>query len=468
MRRAVLYYRPKPKPRRAAPAVPAKAKLDFTQLVVNLVVFAVLCLILQYAELSRLGQETLDHGYDYLIRDNFKKMVLEGGDSNPISPDLKLVFFETRDYTQSYTKGYWTPRDEVGLALLNTLKRGARIVLVDFSFAGEAPVVWQGEEPLDGTQKYLEYLTEAAERARKRKATVLVPVVSGAPPKGYLELLGRYRDVFRPANFEALRDGHDGQVRRLNWFSYSGDYAPILSSSLLAALIFNQKDEAAAVREAKSLLVGDKDQAKILPPALAKALRPKEQKNSSRLIYRLLPRSVIAREFGSGLDILKGTLWLPPQVASANPAEPDFRGRVVLIGSDYQENGDFHRTAFGPLAGSYILANGLNMILTGRIIEEARGYNLAFLIFTGLLASILYARFPPFIPNTLFFGVAVVSPWLSAWVFNRYGFFLDVWLPALGVGAYNFISGYAKIGYAKLSLSFNRRGFLSGLFRLKK
>jgi hypothetical protein len=295
----------------------------------------------------------------------------------------------------------------------------------------------EGDQPRDGARQFLEFLGQAAELARANKAVILVPVVSSSPPQGYMELLGRYRDVFRPATFEALRDGYDGQVRRLRWFSYSGDYAPILSAGLYAALRPGQKDEAMAVREAKGLLVGAQDQAKLLPPALAKALRPERQKASSRLLYRLLPRAVVAREFGSGPDLSRGVLWRPQQIASANLAEPNFKDKIVLIGSDYQENGDFHQTAFGPLAGSYILANSLNMVLTGRMIEEAKGLNLALLILTGLLASALYARFSSALPTVLFFGIALVSPWLSAWVFNRYGFFLDVWLPALGVGGYN-------------------------------
>jgi hypothetical protein len=213
---------------------------------------------------------------------------------------------------------------------------------------------------------------------------------------------------------------------------------------LLAPLILEQKDEAAAVREAKGLLVGALDRGKLLPPALARALRPEQQKASSRIVYRLLPRDVVAREFGSGPDASKGVVWLPPQIATSNLAEPDFKDKIVLIGSDYQENGDFHQSAFGPLAGSHILANGLNMILTGRMIEEAKGLNLALLVLTGLLASILYACFPSSMPTVFFFGVALVSPWLSAWIFNRYGFFLDVWLPALGVGAFNFINENVK------------------------
>ena len=455
MKRQVRPWWYRPRQRLRPPIAPKTGERRFIKkFLVNLAVFAVLSLALQYAELSRIGQETLDSGYDYLIRDNFKKLVLEGEEPNPISPDLRLVFFETLDYAQSYTKGYWTPRDEVGLAILNSLRRGARIVLVDFSFSGEAPTVLEGERPIDGTKTFLELLVEAAELARSNKAAILVPVVSSPPPKGYLEILGRYRDVFRPADFSAMRDSHDGKVRRLRWFSFSNDYAPILSAGLLADLIFSHVDEAAAVREAKGLLVGATAQAKLLPPAKAKALKPEEQKASSRIIFRILPRAVVAREFGSGLDASRGVVWRPRQIASNNLSEPDFTGKIVLIGSDYQENGDFHQTTFGPMAGSYILANGLNMILAGLMIEEAKGLNLALLIITGFLASVLYARFPSYMPTTLFFGVALVSPWLSSWVFIRYNFFLDVWLPALGIGAYNLIAenfDWEKI-VARLSL----------------
>jgi hypothetical protein len=456
MKRPVKHRRLKPKPR-PRPEAARGGRFDFSKLVLHVAVFTILSLALQYAELSRLGQETMDQAYDYLVRENFKYAVLAGSDPQPVSPDLRLVFFEAGDYKQSYTKGYWTPRDEVGLAVLNSLKRGARIVLVDFSFTGEVPVVMEGTEPRDGTRKFLEFLGEAAELARANKAVILVPAVSSSPPQGYRELLDHYSDVFRLAAFEALRDGYDDHVRRLRWFSYSGDYAPVLSVGLYAALRLGQKDEAAAVREAKDLLVGAQDQAKLLLPALAKALRPERQKASSRLIYRLLPRALVTREFGSGPDLSKGVLWRPRQIASANVTEPDFKDKIVLIGSDYPENGDFHQTAFGPLPGLYILANSLNMVLTGHMIEEAKGLNWTLLILTGLLASVLYARFSPFFPTALFFGLALVSPWLSAWVFNRYGFVLDVWLPGLGVGGYQMFAKNVARFYHLIQKLFLRR-----------
>jgi CHASE2 domain-containing sensor protein len=170
-------------------------------------------------------------------------------------------------------------------------------------------------------------------------------------------------------------------------------------------------------------------------------------------------------DFGRGPcqvpDLERGRVWRPGQLISANSKELDFTGKIVIIGSDYEENGDYHKTPFGPMAGSYILANGLNMLLTGRMIEEAMRINLALMVLTGLLASFLYARFRPFGPTLFFFGVALVSPWLSAWAFNRYGFFVDVWLPALGVGGYCVLAEQNT----KWRLYFGRGGLFRNLLR---
>ena len=421
---------------------------DLKKLFLNLAAFAVLSVLLQFAEKSQLGQRTLDKGYDYLVRRNFVHAVLERGEAEPLSPDLSLVIFDPGLYQRSYTKGLWTPRDEVGLAVLNALRRGAKVVLIDFNFQGEAPVVWQDGRAIDGNQKFLEYLGQAAELARANQAVILVPAPNPkkAPP-GYLELLKRFGDVFPPADFEARRDKYDGQVRRLSWCGKSGDAAkcdirgdgPVLSAGLLSVLLIGQADKAAAVKEAQGLLDGEVDEPRLLPPALARAIKKGNQEVSSRLIFRYLPRGTI-RELKNEPhrrgDLDKGFIWWPGQLTGRNQ-EPDFSGKIVLIGSDYADNGDIHQTTFGSLAGSYILANGLNMMLTGRMLKENKGLNWTLLVLTGLVASFSYTRFTIYGTTSFFAGVGLVSLWLSAWTFNRWGFVVDVWLPALGPAVYN-------------------------------
>jgi hypothetical protein len=339
-------------------------------------------------------------------------------------------------------------------------------VLVDFNFTEKAPVVIKDQKIIDGDAKYLEYLASAAELARQQRTVILVPLLTTGPttPRDYLELLSRNRDVFRPANFEAFRDSHDRKVRRFRWFTYSSDYAPILSANLLSSLIFwFAERETAATKEARGLLVGAINHSEILPENLARALQPESHKASSRLIYRLIPREVVARKFGSGPDITKGVVWLPMQVSSPNLAEPDFNGKIVIIGSDFKDNGDHHETAFGPMAGSYILANSINMVLTGHLFAESRWLNRAFLLLFGLLAAFLYARFSAFGPTVFFFVVGLLSPWLSIWVFNRFGLFLDVWLPALGVGLFNILTERAN-----WKLYLGREGLIRKLFKKGK
>ncbi len=242
-------------------------------------------------------------------------------------------------------------------------------------------------------------------------------------------------------NFKAERDSYDHHVRRFAWFEYNRDYAPVLSANLMASLC-RQKDPQQSTRvqaEAKTYLVGETSATNLLPAPLAESLRQTRHNVSSRIFFRLLPRAVVAREFKGGDNALRGIVWNPAQVIDDRSAAPDFAGKVVPIGSDFEENGDYHDTAFGPVAGSYLLANSVNMVLAGNIPRENICLDILAMCCIGFLFCFLYACFRPVIVNCTIFAVSFLAPFIISVVFNRYGLVVDVWIPLLGIGIYNTI-----------------------------
>lgn len=415
----------------------------------NFIAFLLFTVLLQFAEMSKWGQEALDTGFDYLVRKNYEWAVLQNNDKEPVSPLFRFVLFDERTYRQSYTKGYWTPRDILGLTLLRTVQRGASVVLLDFSFREDAPVVLKDGVAVDGSAQFVDYLKETAELCRKTKTVVILPVLQGDPAKNgqLLRIFAQYPDVFRIASFKAERDSYDQHVRRFKWFEYSRDYAPILSANLMALLSL-QKDpqkEYLFQTEAKAYLVGRTPDTALLQPQLAASLQQTSRKIGSRILFRILSRSVVSREYKEGSNALRGIVWNPAQIINEKAKNPDLTGKVVLIGSDFQENGDYHSTVFGDISGSYLLANTVNMVLTGNVAQENFFINLAVMLLIGFIFCFLYASFKPGIVNCTMIALSIFAPAICSIAFNKYGLFIDVWIPLVGIGVLNTIVSRLKV-----------------------
>jgi hypothetical protein len=431
---------------RAGAGVPARKRFLW-----NLVLFLIIGIVLQFAELTLPGRKALDAGFDYLAKADYRWAIQENREKETVGPKLRLVLFTADDYTRSYTKGYWTPRDTVGLTLLNCIKLGASAVLVDFSFAGVPPLVLQDGAVIDGQTGYLRFLEAAAEAAAKRNARIYVPVPdpAGNVDAAYLNLLGKYGHVVKQANFSASKDGYDQVVRRFMWFDRAPDGTLVLSAHLRAVLEAGVDERLAALRiaEAEALLEGKADTgppaepAPQLAPELAEALRPENRELSSRILYRILPRLLVRKVLGSGDMRLRDVVWRPDTINLTAGNKPDFSGKIVLIGSDYAPNGDVHRSVFGPLAGSYLLANSLDMLLENRLSRESRPAKLLFTAALGVAFSFLYAALPAFWTAALLSAFCVAAPMVSSALFNSFGIFFDVWLPVVGIGLYNAVTG---------------------------
>ena len=139
----------------------------------NYIGFLFIAFLMQFAEITQVGQKALDAGFDYLIKKNYEWAVLQKNEKNPISSNFSLVLFDERTYKRSYTKGYRTPRDTVGLTLLRTIQRCASVVILDFNFIDDAPVVLLNDEVIDGSKKFNEYFKLAAELARQKNLSLL-------------------------------------------------------------------------------------------------------------------------------------------------------------------------------------------------------------------------------------------------------------------------------------------------------
>lgn len=439
----IIHYRRRKHGKKGGASASRFAWFNGKKLFWNFTVFLLFAGLLQFAEMSKWGQEALDAGFDYLARKNYEWAVLQNNDKEPVSPLFRFVLFDERTYRQSYTKGYWTPRDIVGQTLLRTVQRGASVVLVDFSFREDAPIVLEDGVAVDGSAQFIDYLKETAELCRQKKTVVILPVLQGDPAKNgqLLRILAQYPDVFRIASFKAERDSYDQHVRRFKWFEYSRDYSPILSANLMA-LFSLEKDPQQEYRyqtEAKAYLVGATPDTALLQPQLAASLQQTRRKISSRMIFRILSRAVVSREYKQGSNALRGIVWSPAQIINANAKNPDLTGKVVLIGSDFQENGDYHSTVFGDISGSYLLANTVNMVLTGKIPQENIVINLAVMLLIGFIFCFLYASFKPGVVNSVMIVLSIFAPAICSIAFNKFGLFIDVWIPLVGVGLFNTI-----------------------------
>ena len=421
------------------------------QLKWNLAAFMIVIGLMWLIAASKGGQEALNLGLDKLVKADYKAAVLEGQDPRPVSERLRLVIFDRHSYDASYTKGLWTPRDELGHCILSLIKAGAEVVMVDFSFDTEAPVVLVGDQPRDGDASYLSSLREAAELARLNEARIIVPHPGRIKKTGhqYLEVIESYPDVFIPANFQAWQSP-DQRIRRFSWLGYDLNSCPVLAANLTAFLAAEFKSEKTkpALREAKRLVTGLPTETNLLPSELRQALAPNRQDQSSRLIFRLLPREIVAGQWADDLeamkkegrafsDPLKGVVWRPEQLK--NSAPPSFAGKIVLIGSDYAGNGDYHQSAFGEIAGSYLLANSVNQLLTNKLSYELKWLNTVFLLVIGLAGCLIYAALPLGPASLIFFVSPFAAAFISKWIFIHYGVFFDVWLPFIGVGLCNTI-----------------------------
>lgn len=426
-----------------------KIRLDRRRFKISLIVLVGVLIWLASMESGFTGRLLLDKALDFVVRRDYEYAVIKGHEAQPVSNKLDLVIFDRWTYETSYTHGYWTPRDEVGLTVLNALKRKAKVIVLDFDFARSSPVVWNRGRLIFGDGLYIRYLQQAAAEARQNQAVIITPLATERPVPAqlaYRNWAEANSDVVIPASFKALRSGLGPELRRFVWFDYDQHIAPVPSASLTSLIVANYSgtERDAAIIEAKKRLIGLTPDTDLLPDRLKESLRPGQQEPGSRLIYRILPRETVKREFGSGPDIVSKKVWRPSQVNNPNFDLPNFENKVVLIGSDYKHNSDYHQTAFGELPGSYILANSINMILNERISQESLVINWGFMILVGLLACWAFSALNYFGATVLFFVSSLGLRSVSAWIFFRYGLFFDVWLPFYSVGLVNTLMALNK------------------------
>jgi adenylate cyclase len=118
-------------------------------------------------------------------------------------------------------------------------------------------------------------------------------------------------------------------------------------------------------------------------------------------------------------------------MAANNP----FRGKIVLIGANFQESRDFYPTPHGLLSGLEIHANMIHTILTRSRIEPARRI-LAFglLILFTLITSLLITLFSPTLVTILSLAaIPLLLVPLSYLAFAYLGLWVDFITPLLAI-----------------------------------
>lgn len=358
----------------------------------------------------------------------------------PVSDDLRIVLLQKDDYEQSYTLGNWTPRHTLADVIEQALEKGAPVILADFWLGGKVPVILKQNEdetpqPWDDNALFLERLEQIFEKASQKGSKII-----------FISPYGEKPDPTNP--FQALLKNHyptvvaapqiswgKNLVNGACWAQFTFTESTPGNSEKLGGETNNQPKKAfpsAAVLAYQQFKTGNSN------PALS-TIDPKNR--YLRTMY-ILPKEMHQENMRK--EIFKKDWPIDEMVNNPegsvliyglnelNFAKPgDLNGKLVLIGNAYAPLADMHPSPFGQIAGAYLVANELNMLLTNSLPLpkdfKSTLLNIAVLVF--LLGVILRFNLPSWLaaPATflLFFALQVS---LGPYLYLKYNLILESWL----------------------------------------
>lgn len=426
----------------------------------------VIAILLHFAHHTGMGQSILNNAYDSLVVKDFKKSFLEtqNDGTGSFSERICLIAFDRNTYESSPSEGYWTPRILLGRAINKAVEQGARVVIVDFGVHRPIPSLCVTKNlDHDSNNEFLKLIAQAAKTAKKTGAVIILPhnglsSITTQYGERYQQLLSKNRDVLKVGSVVAYQNPNDFKVRHLSFFELQGKKQQKVSFSMqVLAAIYMNFTKAEAEMFIKSTLLpkissGDSIvDVNILKNNGTKTLFTMHRQDvhkeclSARYIYRLVPMDV-ARHLicGSNSDcsledpyVRNPNLMLTPYelLATVNDLQL-YKNKAVIIGSTYGELGDVHLTPLGKMSGIFLLANGLNMLLSDLQIHEP---SLFFqLLMEAVIISVIALVFlhisPAMASLSLIAMIFLVNTTLSLILFTEYGLFLNFWIPIIGVG----------------------------------
>ncbi|MDM8552363.1 CHASE2 domain-containing protein [Desulfobacterales bacterium HSG2] len=396
-----------------------------------------------------MGHTVLNELYDYLVIRDFRQAA-EKGDF-PISDRIRIVAFDRDTYKASHTLGLWTPRNLTGESILKSLELGARVVVADIALNTPAPVFGKHRRK-DENEEFLDLLKDAADYAQKSGAVIILARGERSPEMNDYEkkyrdkfdkLIENHKDVIKIGSPGAFEDVSDYQVRHFRFYERAEQNEIFFSIQILTVTyLLTNRDEGTRLIEdkKKEILKGHKDITMDIPGG--KTIHILEQTDlsreylSARYIFRLAPREVLSdHEIEDDPFVKYPNLKLSPYALLDEEGMP-YKDKAVLIGSENPEIGDIHLTPPGRMNGVFLIANGINLFLEGLQVHELSA-RIKFLVevicifVSAVLFVYCHATVAFFILAGIFW---FINTPFSLILFSKYGLFVDVWFPIIGIG----------------------------------
>ncbi|QTA89375.1 CHASE2 domain-containing protein [Desulfonema magnum] len=404
-----------------------------------------------------MGHTVLNELYDYLVIKDFRQAA-EKGDF-PISDRIRMVTFDRDTYRASHTRGLWTPRDLAGESILKSLELGARGVVADIALNIPAPVFRKSDKK-DENEEFLELLKDAAEYARYESNGAVIILARGDrdtrmndEEKKYCDdfdkLIDTYKDVIKTGSPGAFEHVSDYQTRLFRFYERTKQNEIFFSIQILAVTyLLTSRDEGNQLikDKKKEILKGNENITMNIPGR--KTIQILDQTDlsreylSARYIFRVAPRAVLSDHGIEDDPFIKyPQLKLSPEALLDEEGKP-YRDKVVLIGSENPEIGDIHLTPPGRMNGIFLVANGINLFLEGLQIHELSvGIKILVEVVCILVSAVFFVWCHPTVAFFILAGIFwLINSSYSLVLFSRYGLFVDVWFPIIGIGVSRIIA----------------------------
>ncbi|WP_320170546.1 CHASE2 domain-containing protein [Maridesulfovibrio sp.] len=410
-----------------------------------------LLLILELMPLCKLGQNMINENHDFLIAESFKENAIKGRAAHK---DIKLLLLDRTFYESSPGMGYWTPK----LRLLETvdfaLGCGAREILIDCRMDRPVPLEKENLQFMSAFRKTLEL-------ARQKNAVIIIPRLAGERglaltefSKKFWNLTEDFPDVVKIGDAGIIRNPEDKRIRHLRYYRAedkgSGDEI-LLSVAMLAAVYANGTKEGdihrdRIVNSIRDIEAGktERQRVKLFKGTDITLFR---QENGSddieaRLKFSLAPKDIYLRKTGA---VSAGLLSHTSSATGIRYADPaSLAGKIVIIGSDYEEIGDMHLTPIGRMPGVYIIANAVNMFLNGDQVHSDAVISYVIKILTVLLVSLGVAHLPAIFDLLLLVLAFFIFHPLSIYLFMNYGLFFNFLLLLAGISFFDYVNNVSE------------------------
>ncbi|WP_027722987.1 CHASE2 domain-containing protein [Maridesulfovibrio zosterae] len=427
---------------------PARTKRLF---ILNVFFGFVLLVILELLPLSKVGQNMINDNHDFLISESFKQNAREG---KTVNDDIELVLLDRTFYETSPSMGYWTPKLRLNETLLFILDSGAKVVVIDCRLDRAVPDDKENDA-------FLINFKQSLEKARQTGAVIIIPrlaLKNGERPTSFSTdfwmLADKYKDVLKVGDAGIIRNPEDKRIRHLRYYrveSGKEDKKVLLSISLLAALYdhgagMGDEHRNRIIQSILEIENGqlDSKRIEIFHDTWIKFFPQKTGSDDieARLKFILAPRKIYINKIGYAGAAQSKHVQSATGIRFRKPES--FKGKLVIIGSDYEDIGDMHLTPIGRMPGVYIIVNAVNMFLNGDQVHADAAISYLIKIITVLVVSLGVAHLPAIFDLLLLILAYMAFRPLSAYLFIEHGLFFNSLLLLAGISFFDYVNNVSE------------------------